>query len=99
MLRSLYRRYFDISHNRQKVWLLQMTIQKVIKSRKFNRVKFKSKMKTIEEDTEGVVNEWSSPEDQWYLMSNEEKGYCIPCCQLANGEITAGGGFPVVMKD
>ena len=56
-------------------------------------------MKTIEEDTEGVVNEWSSPEDQWYLMSNEENGYCNPCCQLANGEITAGGGFPVVMKD
>ena len=56
-------------------------------------------MKTIEEDTEGIVNEWSSPEDQWELMSNEEKGYCIPCCQLANGEITAGAGFPVIMKD
>ena len=99
MLSNLYRRYLRISHNGQKVRLLQRNIQKVLKSRKFNRVKFESKMKTIDEDTEGIVNEWSSQEEQWELMSNEEKGYCNPCCQLANGKITAGAGFPVVMKD
>ena len=99
MLSLLYRRYLESPHNYQKVWLLRTTIQRVFDSRKFGRKKFKPKMNPIKEDTHGVLSEWSSPEEQWDMMSNEEIGYCIPCCQLENGEVTAGGGFPVVMRD
>jgi len=61
--------------------------------------KIRPKMLKIEEDDYGIVNEWSNPEDQWVLMSDQDVGYCNPCCQLANGEISAGAGYPVVMKD
>ncbi len=99
MLSSLYRKYLESPHNYQKVWLLRRTIQTVMKARKFGKKKIRPKMLKIEEDDYGIVNEWSNPEDQWVLMSDQDVGYCNPCCQLANGEISAGAGYPVVMKD
>lgn len=71
MLSFLYRRYLESSSNYSnynKVWKLRCTIQKVLNSRKYVRKKLETKLPTIKEDTNGIVNEWSNPEQQWELI-------------------------------